>query len=112
MAEIIRLITVYCCYLTGIVIFTKHCSDIQAFNQRNTPYHKFLNYAYRPTPTVYLNCLSLLPRFIIYEPRGHYDMFGAVQVVPDIANADVAFLFLHNEGYSTMCGHAVVALGR
>ncbi|XP_076803118.1 trans-L-3-hydroxyproline dehydratase-like [Clavelina lepadiformis] len=56
--------------------------------------------------------LDALRKFIIYEPRGHYDMYGAVQVVPDIPNADVAFLFTHNEGYSTMCGHAIVALGR
>jgi len=28
------------------------------------------------------------------------------------AGADVAAIFLHNEGYSTMCGHAVIALAR
>lgn len=46
------------------------------------------------------------------EPRGHYDMYGAARVSPDCDGADVAFLFMHNEGYSTMCGHAVIALGR
>jgi len=51
-------------------------------------------------------------KFLIYEPRGHYDMYGAVLVSPDLSEADLAVLFLHNEGYSTMCGHAVIALGR
>src|SRR3546814_14325156 len=26
--------------------------------------------------------------------------------------ADLAVLFLHGQGYSTMCGHAIIALGR
>lgn len=51
-------------------------------------------------------------KFLMHEPRGHYDMYGAMQVVPDCDKADVAFLFMHNEGFSTMCGHAVIALGR
>ncbi|MGE0847403.1 MAG: proline racemase family protein [Flavobacteriaceae bacterium] len=49
---------------------------------------------------------------LIYEPRGHYDMYGVIPVEPDIPGADMAVLFLHNEGYSTMCGHATIALGR
>lgn len=51
-------------------------------------------------------------KFLIYEPRGHYDMYGALFVEPDDPQADIAVLFMHNEGYSTMCGHAVIALGR
>ena len=49
---------------------------------------------------------------LMAEPRGHADMYGAVLVEPDLPGADLAVLFLHNEGYSTMCGHAVIALGR
>ena len=44
----------------------------------------------------------------MWEPRGHADMYGAV-VLPS-ADADFDAFFLHNEGYSTMCGHAVIAL--
>jgi trans-L-3-hydroxyproline dehydratase len=33
-------------------------------------------------------------------------------VEPDHPEADLAVLFIHNEGYSTMCGHATIALGR
>lgn len=51
-------------------------------------------------------------RFLMFEPRGHYDMYGAWLVEPTLPGADLAVLFLHNEGYSTMCGHAVIALGR
>jgi trans-L-3-hydroxyproline dehydratase len=45
---------------------------------------------------------------IMWEPRGHADMYGAV-VTPS-ADADFDVFFLHNEGYSTMCGHATIAL--
>ncbi|WP_322096736.1 proline racemase family protein [Pelagibius sp.] len=53
-----------------------------------------------------------LRRLLMFEPRGHAEMYGAVLVEPDHPEADLAVLFLHNEGYSTMCGHAVIALGR
>jgi proline racemase len=44
----------------------------------------------------------------IWEPRGHHDMYGAVITPSEEADFDV--FFLHNEGYSTMCGHAIIAL--
>jgi trans-L-3-hydroxyproline dehydratase len=53
-----------------------------------------------------------LRRLLMFEPRGHFDMYGALLVEPDLPGADLAVLFMHNEGYSTMCGHAVIALGR
>ena len=45
---------------------------------------------------------------LMWEPRGHADMYGAVVTSSADANFDV--FFLHNEGYSTMCGHAIIAL--
>jgi trans-L-3-hydroxyproline dehydratase len=51
-------------------------------------------------------------RVLMAEPRGHAEMYGALLVEPDLPEADLAVLFLHNEGWSTMCGHAVIALGR
>nr|ADI17861.1 proline racemase [uncultured Rhodospirillales bacterium HF0200_01O14] len=56
--------------------------------------------------------LDHLRRFLMFEPRGHYDMYGAILVAPSLPDADLAVLFIHNEGYSTMCGHAIIALGR
>ncbi|TKT74873.1 proline racemase family protein [Aquamicrobium sp. LC103] len=56
--------------------------------------------------------LDHLRRVLMFEPRGHFDMYGALLVEPNLAGADIAVLFMHNEGYSTMCGHAILALGR
>jgi len=56
--------------------------------------------------------LDHIRRVLMFEPRGHYDMYGVLPVEPDLPGADLAVLFMHNEGYSTMCGHAVIALGR
>jgi proline racemase len=44
----------------------------------------------------------------MWEPRGHADMYGAV--VTSSTDADFDVFFVHNEGYSTMCGHAIIAL--
>jgi proline racemase len=49
-------------------------------------------------------------RLLMYEPRGHRDMYGAVLLPPYRDDADIAVLFMHNEGYSTMCGHGIIAL--
>lgn len=56
--------------------------------------------------------LDHLRKVLMFEPRGHYDMYGVLPVKPDLPGADLAVLFMHNEGYSTMCGHATIALGR
>jgi trans-L-3-hydroxyproline dehydratase len=53
-----------------------------------------------------------LRRGLMLEPRGHDGMYGALLVEPDHPEADLAVLFMHNEGYSTMCGHATIALTR
>jgi len=53
---------------------------------------------------------------LMSEPRGHYDMYGAILVqdteMTERGEADIGVLFCHNDGYSTMCGHATIALGR
>jgi trans-L-3-hydroxyproline dehydratase len=49
-------------------------------------------------------------RLLMLEPRGHADMYGAVVTGPVAAGSDCGVLFLHNEGYSTMCGHGIIAL--
>jgi trans-L-3-hydroxyproline dehydratase len=56
--------------------------------------------------------LDHLRRLLMFEPRGHYDMYGVLMVEPSLPGADIAVLFMHNEGYSTMCGHATIAMGR
>ncbi len=49
-------------------------------------------------------------RTLMFEPRGHADMYGCVLVPPNDNDGDFGILFLHNEGYSTMCGHAIIAI--
>ena len=49
-------------------------------------------------------------RALMYEPRGHKDMYGAILLPPHSDYADMTVLFMHNEGYSTMCGHGVIAI--
>ena len=51
-----------------------------------------------------------LRKALIWEPRGHRDMYGAIIVEPDTLDADFGVIFIHNEGFSTGCGHAVIAL--
>ena len=47
---------------------------------------------------------------LMWEPRGHADMYGCLLVPPVSENADFGVVFLHNEGYSTMCGHGIIAV--
>jgi len=62
--------------------------------------------------------LDYLRKRILFEPRGHKDQYGAILIKNNTNEnngkdiADVGVLFMHNEGYSTMCGHATIALGR
>jgi proline racemase len=51
-----------------------------------------------------------LRRALMWEPRGHADMYGCILTGPATPDGDVGVLFLHNEGYSTMCGHGIIAL--
>jgi proline racemase len=49
-------------------------------------------------------------RRLMWEPRGHADMYGAIVTDPVREDSDCGVLFLHNEGFSTMCGHGIIAL--
>ncbi|PTM40126.1 proline racemase family protein [Bosea sp. 124] len=53
-----------------------------------------------------------LRRAMMLEPRGHAGMYGVIPVAASHRDAAFGVLFTHNEGYSTMCGHATIALGR
>ena len=54
--------------------------------------------------------LDGLRRSLLFEPRGHADMYGAIPTEPVTPDGDAGVLFMHNEGWSTMCGHGVIAL--
>jgi trans-L-3-hydroxyproline dehydratase len=51
-----------------------------------------------------------LRRALMLEPRGHADMYGAILTEPVTPGSHAGVLFMHNDGYSTMCGHGIVAV--
>ena len=51
-----------------------------------------------------------LRRALMLEPRGHADMYGAILTEPVSPGSHAGVLFMHNEGYSTMCGHGIIAV--
>jgi len=51
-----------------------------------------------------------LRRALMWEPRGHADMYGAFVGPPVDRSSDLSVLFIHNDGFSTMCGHGIIAL--
>jgi len=53
---------------------------------------------------------DLLRTALMFEPRGHADMYGCILVPANDDEGDFGIIFLHNEGYSTMCGHAIIAI--
>ncbi len=54
--------------------------------------------------------LDHLRTALMWEPRGHADMYGCIITPPVSPEADIGVLFIHNEGYSTMCGHGIIGL--
>lgn len=56
------------------------------------------------------NHLDHLRQLLMFEPRGHADMYGALITEPCTKEADFGILFMHNEGYSSMCGHGIIAV--
>jgi proline racemase len=47
---------------------------------------------------------------LMWEPRGHADMYGCILTPPVTPDADFGILFIHNEGFSTMCGHGIIGI--
>lgn len=57
-----------------------------------------------------LKRLDHLRRSLMLEPRGHTDMYGAILTEAVTSGANAGLLFMHNEGWSTMCGHGIIAV--
>ena len=53
-----------------------------------------------------------LRKAIMWEPRGHADMYGLLKVPAEREDSDFGVIFMHNAGYSTMCGHATIAIAK
>ncbi len=54
--------------------------------------------------------LDHVRQLLVFEPRGHADMYGCFVTEPDDEGADLGVVFFHNAGYSTACGHGTIAL--
>lgn len=49
-------------------------------------------------------------RALIFEPRGHAEMYGCILTPPQRSDSHFGALFVHRGGFSPMCGHGVIAL--
>lgn len=49
-----------------------------------------------------------LRKTLMWEPRGHQDMFGAILTSPVSTDADVGVIFMDGGGYLDMCGHGSI----
>lgn len=47
---------------------------------------------------------------MMWEPRGHADMYGCIITEAEREDSDFGVIFTHNEGYSSMCGHGIIAV--
>ncbi len=57
-----------------------------------------------------LERLDDVRKLLVFEPRGHADMYGCFVTEPEDGGADLGVVFFHNAGYSTACGHGTIAL--
>ncbi len=57
-----------------------------------------------------LENLDHLRTATMWEPRGHADMYGCIITEPVTPDGDFGVIFTHNEGYSSMCGHGIIAI--
>ena len=49
-----------------------------------------------------------LRTMLMFEPRGHHDMFGAILCEPINPEADFGIFFMDGGGYLNMCGHCSI----
>jgi proline racemase len=57
-----------------------------------------------------LDHLDPIRQLLVFEPRGHADMYGGFVTEPEDDGAQLGVVFFHNAGYSTACGHGTIAL--
>ena len=57
-----------------------------------------------------LDHLDGIRQLLVFEPRGHADMYGGFVTEPEDDGAQLGVVFFHNAGYSTACGHGTIAL--
>lgn len=53
--------------------------------------------------------MDAVRKSVMFEPRGHQDMFGAFILPPIAEEADFGLIFMDTGGYLNMCGHNTIA---
>ena len=53
----------------------------------------------------FIDHLDDVRKSVMFEPRGHQDMFGAFLLPPTKEEADFGLVFMDTGGYLNMCGH-------
>jgi proline racemase len=54
--------------------------------------------------------LAWAPAALLQEPRGHKDLYGAILTDPCNPRADLGAIFMNNQGFEPMCGHALIGV--
>lgn len=54
--------------------------------------------------------LDHVRRMLLFEPRGHKDMFGAFLLPPCRPEADAGVVFMDSGSYLNMCGHGSIGV--
>ena len=57
----------------------------------------------------FIEYLDDVRKSVMFEPRGHQDMFGAFLLPPTKEEADFGLVFMDTGGYLNMCGHNTIA---
>lgn len=58
----------------------------------------------------FANNFDHVRRALIFEPRGHKNMFGAILTEPTNKNCDFGVFFLDSGGYLDMCIHGSIGV--
>ncbi|MEW6546067.1 MAG: proline racemase family protein [Bacillota bacterium] len=56
--------------------------------------------------------LDHIRQLLMFEPRGHIDMFGAIILPPTSPKAHLGVIFAEGAGYLDMCGHGTMGVVR
>jgi proline racemase len=56
------------------------------------------------------NNLNHIRTFLMHEPRGHRDMFGAIITAPVNKDADLGVIFIDSDYFLNMCGHGTIGV--
>jgi len=56
------------------------------------------------------NNLDYIRTLLVYEPRGHSNMYASLLVPPTVDGADFGVIYMEPGGYVTMCGHGTIAI--